>query len=823
MTSVGTPALVVNGLISGITTQAVIGALLQSYQDPITNLTNQQSTLQQKAGDYRQISTDLQAMLNAANALNEKSAWNLATATSSDQGVATAVASPGAQTGSLAFTVDQLAQANVLASTGGVTSTTAVVTTATSMLLATGASALGLSSLQASSGPSSGSWTMTVTQASVAASVTGSAPLAATTTIATGKGSLTLTVGGTLAHLVVKAGAYTPSGLVTAIDTAASAAGAPVEAALSGAGALELSTTAQGGSATIKVSGGTVLTALKLASGQSGTGVSAVVTLGGMKTTLTTVTAGGTVTVKGPSTTTITAKVSSSPGANGSLVVAGTAHLARVSTGNGTLAQVVNEINSSGLAATASAVKTSAGDYVLQIAANVTGAANALSVTPTAFSGSALGGLQTIQAAQTATLTVGTSGGYEVTSQSDSFTGLLAGTTITVGSTGQATVTVSPDATGEAKKVTALVKAANTVLGDIQKYAGYTTAKKTGGPLMGSSAVANVRSEILSAFATTAGGSSLGNLSDVGVTLAKTGTVAFTTTKFVTAFNANPQAVGSLFAQGGTFLAAAATYTGQVSFAFAGTATPAGTYAVDVTHSATQATDLGATLATGKVTTAETLSVSMSGKTASYTTTAGETLTQVTSGLNSSLAQSGVSVSARVVGGTKLELESTAYGSQATFSVRSTATGTGTTGLAGSTATTAVSFSGTDVAGTIGGVAATGNGQVLSAQNGLAVLVTAPGITATTKLGTLTYRPGAAELLAQVANGATKPDTGSISVAITSLTGEATGLNSQISMYEQMKASEHAVLVREFANMETTLGKLKSESSQLASAIAQLP
>jgi flagellar hook-associated protein 2 len=823
VTSVGTPALVVNGLVSGITTQAVISALLESYQSPINNLQAEQSTFNQQAGDYRQLSSDLQAMANAADALNEQSAWNLMSASTSDEAVATAVASAGAKPGSLTFTVNQLAQANVLASKNGVASGTSVVTTASSMLLATGAGALGFSALAAGTSLPTGSWSMTVTQSSAAGSVTGSAPLAATTTISTANHSLTLTVDGSLYHLTLQSGTDTPTGLVKAVDAAARAAGAPVTASLTSTGAVALSTAAQGGKASVTVSGGSALTALRLVSGQSGTGASAVVTFGGVKTTLTLLTPGGAVSLHAPGTSTLTATVSSTPGANGSLVAAGSAHVAHISTGSGSLDQVVSEINSSGLAVTASAVQTSTGDDVLQLAANDTGTANALSVTPTAFSGSALGGLQTIQAAQTAIVTVGTTGGYQVTSATDTFTSLLSGTTVTVGSIGKTTVTVSPDATAEAAKVTALVKAANTVLADIQKYAGYTTAKKTGGPLMGSAALADIRSQVLSIFAGATGSSSLGDLSDVGVTLSKTGTVAFTRTKFVAAFAASPQAVTDLFAEGGTFQAAAATDTGAVSFAFASTATPAGTYSVDVSHSATQATDLGATLATGKVTASETLSVTMNGVKATYTTAAGESLTQVAGGLDAAFAAAGISISARVVGGTQLELVSGAYGSDATFTVASTSTGAGTTGLAGSSPTGPVTFSGTNVAGTIGGLVATGSGQVLTAQNGLGVLVSASGISATTTLGTLTYQPGAAQLLSGVANRATAPGTGSISSAITSLGNEATGLNPQISMYEQMKASEHAVLVREFANMEATLGKLKSESSQLASAIAQLP
>ena len=39
----GTPALVDNGLISGLDATAIIQALMTSYQEPITDLQNQQS------------------------------------------------------------------------------------------------------------------------------------------------------------------------------------------------------------------------------------------------------------------------------------------------------------------------------------------------------------------------------------------------------------------------------------------------------------------------------------------------------------------------------------------------------------------------------------------------------------------------------------------------------------------------------------------------------------------------------------------------------------------------------------------------------------
>ncbi len=816
-----TPALVINGLVSGITTPEVIDALLERYQEPITDLEKEQSSLNQQADDYRQISTDLQGLLTAAQALSGESAWNLATSSTSDSAVAVSVASPGAETGSLTFRVNQLAQASILASEDGVASEDDPVTSASSVLLATGVQALGFSSLTPGSGLGLGSLTMVVTQASEGASVRGSGALASTTGISSSDDTLTLTVGGVAHTLTIASGTYTQNQLAAAVTQAAKTAGVALTVSLTTTDALELQTTEQGSAASLGVTGGTSLASLRLSAGESGVGTDAVVTIGGARTTLTAINPGARLTLNAPDGATLSATIGSASTPTGALVAEGTAKLANVSTGNGSLAAVVAAINGSGLTATAGAVKTASGDYILEVSAQKTGVANAVSVGSAAFSGSSLGALETVVSAQTAEVTVGGTHGYTLSSSTDSFTNLLQGTTVTVVSTGQATVTVTPDATGEATKVTALVTAANMVLSDIQRYAGYTTTTKTGGPLMGDVTVDDIKQQVLSVFSTASGSSSLGDLSAAGVTLTKTGTVSFTRTSFVKAFGADSSGVRALFTQDGSFSPSSSSFTGGVSFAFAGTTTPTGTYAVSVSHSAAQATDVGTARPTGTVTAAETLTMQSGSLSAQYTTTAGETLAEVAAGLNASLASAGIAVSAAVVG-TTLELKSTSYGSAASFSVSSTASGTGTTGLGGPAATSPVTFHGEDVAGSIGGVAATGNGQELTAPNGLSVQVSATGISATTDLGTLDYVAGAAQQLETVADAASNPETGSITGVISSLVQEATGLDPQISTYEQMRTAEKTVLENEFARMEQALGKLEDEGSTLSSAIDKL-
>jgi len=823
------PPLLVNGLISGINTQQVIQALLQSYQIPITNLQDQQSTLNSKASDYQTINSDLQALLTAAEALNQPSSWNLMTASSSDQAVATATAAPGAVAASLGFTVDQLAQSNILASAGTVSSQNATVTSAASFLVAVGAPALGFSGLAAAGGLAAGSHQIEVTQASAAATVTGTA-VGASTTITTGSNdTLAVSIGGTAYTLTLAAGTYSPSQLAAAVNQAATTAGAPLDASMNAAGQLSLASTEQGSQASLSVTGGTALSALGLTSGQAGTGTDAVVTVDGTATTLSAIDPGQQVTLAAP-TGSITATVGSAPPDGGAaLLAAGSASASVVSSGNGSLSQVAANIDNAGLGVSAQAVQVGAGQYILQVAAGQTGLAGAVTVDPAAFSGSPLDGLTTIAQAQDAKLTVGGSSGYSLTSGNDTFANLLPGTTVTVTGTGSTTVSVAADATGEAGKVSSLVSSANQVLSDIQSLAGYDAATKTGGPLMGSAVLTTIQQQVLSIFGATAGTSNLANAAAAGITLNQNGSLTFDQSAFEAAFAKSPSQVTDLFVQGGTFNPSSPTYQGQVSLLYAANTSMPGSYAVSISQSATQATDTGAAPSGGTISTPETLTVTSGGQNASYTTTAGESLSSVASGLNAAFSAAGLGLSAQVVNsGTQLQITSTQYGSAQSFDVTSTATGSGTTGLGGAVGTP-VTFTGTDVAGTINGVAATGTGQVLTAPAtdptlaGLAIQVTTPGISTATNLGTFTYTAGVAQQLASLAQTASNPGTGSISSAIAGLTNESTGLNRGIAMYQQMEASQQKALENEFATMEATLGTLKNESSLVSSQLSQLP
>ena len=189
--------------------------------------------------------------------------------------------------------------------------------------------------------------------------------------------------------------------------------------------------------------------------------------------------------------------------------------------------------------------------------------------------------------------------------------------------------------------------------------------------------------------------------------------------------------------------------------------------------------------------------------------------------MNAALAAAGIDASAAIVGSAgayQVQLASAAYGSAATFQVA--ASGPDQLGLTSGGST----YTGTDVAGTINGLAAVGSGQFLSSfnsgdpSNGLVLQVSTPGITSATALGTVTYAPGFGQGLAHIATSALLAPNGIIPVTIAGLQGTLAQVGSEISMQQQLVATQQAALTAEFTNMETTLSRLQSESSFLNEA-----
>jgi flagellar hook-associated protein 2 len=220
---------------------------------------------------------------------------------------------------------------------------------------------------------------------------------------------------------------------------------------------------------------------------------------------------------------------------------------------------VVDAINAAtDLGVKATAIQASPGQYTLQLTATTTGSASAFTVTGIDGLGNDLdpGTGEPLSKGEDAVLSVGTTNPIEVSSSSNTFTGLMDGLTVTakkVQADGEApvTITVASDTEGIAAKVQAMVDAANAALTEIGTQTKNASGAVPGGVLAGNSSMHQLATRILQtvsggAGAATAGGSHR-SLSEIGVELTRNGQLTFDKAKFVAALEADPAGTQSYF------------------------------------------------------------------------------------------------------------------------------------------------------------------------------------------------------------------------------------------------------------------------------------
>ena len=537
-TSGNTPVL--GGLQSGINTTALINALMGVAAQPQQLLQGQQQAAQTKVTAYQALNTAMQAVSGDATLLSLPTDWQATAATTSDNTIATATSTSSAVGGAFTFTVNNLATSSSLISSAAVASTTTNVMSGNLLLGESGG--LGFSSLAGDQVLATGTHTLTVTTATGGATMAGTTPVGATTTIATGSNdTLNYTIDGVAKSLTLAAGTYGPTQLAGAV---AAASKGDLTAQVNGSGDLVLTTTAQGSAHAASVTGGTAAAALGLAPGVSGTGTDGVVSLdGGTAVTVTDAHAGAQISLTSGTGGTIMATLAGG-------LSAGSTTLHNVATGGGSLAEVISAINTAGAGMSATAVGVGSAGYRLQVTSSSTGAASALALNPNAFLGS-LGTMTSLQQGQDASLTVGSGpNSYQVSAGSNQVSNVLPGVTINLlkASTTPVSITVSTDAGGLATKVQSLVNDINSVITQAKGAISYDPNNAANsGPLLGDSTVEGLASGLTEAITGGVPGASLGDASALGISVNADGTLAFDQTKFTNAIGSNPQGVTDLF------------------------------------------------------------------------------------------------------------------------------------------------------------------------------------------------------------------------------------------------------------------------------------
>jgi flagellar hook-associated protein 2 len=218
-----------------------------------------------------------------------------------------------------------------------------------------------------------------------------------------------------------------------------------------------------------------------------------------------------------------------------------------IDTGDGTLGGLVNAINAAGAGVRASTVRLDDGTQRLMVESVATGAAG--DFTLTSGDGSALLGGAAVRAGQDASITVGAD---TIHSSTNTFTDLMPGISVTLGSGAVAgtavTIGATTDATAMSAKVKTLVDSLNAVLTDIDAATKAGIGGAKAGVLAGDSTMRGVRDSLLAALYSTTGGT----LADAGVQLDRYGKVTFDEEAFKTAYAADPAAVAAKFVDGAT-------------------------------------------------------------------------------------------------------------------------------------------------------------------------------------------------------------------------------------------------------------------------------
>lgn len=501
---------------------------------------------------------------------------------------------------------------------------------------------------------------------------------------------------------------------------------------------------------------------------------------------------------------------------------------------NNTLAGIRDAINAADAGVTASIVGDASGQRLV-IAGDDSGAANAIKIAvadsdgnstdasglsqlawdPTAAAGSGAN-LSHVVSAQDAKFSVD---GLALTSASNVVGSAVTGLTLTLKQTTSSatTVTIERDDNQVVDALGAFVDAYNSVASAIQSASGYDSEQEKGAPLIGDSTILAVSHRLrglLTSTLASSSNSSYNSLKSVGISLQKDGTLTLDTEALTTALNSNADAVAGLF------LAAGTATDSRVNVALSTSETKAGTYAVNVSAEASRGLMTGSALGSSAPFTIDssndslTLSVDgvssnaitlTQGSYASGADLAAQLQTRINGDAKFKASGVGVSVS---WDNDHLVITSNRYGSASKVTAAS-GTAASAFGLSGASSTT-----GTDIAGSIGGVAATGSGRALIGTGDAAGLRLDISGSGTGDRGSVTFTRGFGDLFSSLLDDMLASD-GAIQLKSDALSAEGTRIEDQRTALEDRMTTLEERYRKQFERLDVVMAQLQATSNYL--------
>ena len=512
-----------------------------------------------------------------------------------------------------------------------------------------------------------------------------------------------------------------------------------------------------------------------------------------------------------------------------------------IDSSNDTLQGLANAINDSDAGVSAGVIDTGNG-FQLVLSADETGTANAVSISVSGDTGGTDtdnqglsrfafntgmdtdAGLQETIAASDAVMKIN---GVEVTRSTNSFENVIDGLTFDITETGSSTIKVQQDLGAVADRVQGFVDKFNSLQSTIDSLAGFNAEAGVGSLLTGDSTVRSIQNHLRQVLTRVVPGlenSSVRSLADVGITTNfETGGLEFDRARFEEQLKNNPDDVTALFAEQGR------TTDSQVEFVRSGLNTEPGRYDINITQAATQGALSGAaftaplTIGAGN----DELTFQVNGETSvsvqltqqTYNT-AQELADEIQAQLNANnaLNASGSGVQVGVGSGGELTFTSSDYGSDSNVSLTSVEDGSAY-GLSAATGT-----SGVDVAGTIGGRTAEGDGQVLflgsgnGGASGLQVRILGDQ---TGSRGSITFVEGVAERTVDLVSSFVGAD-GAIESRTESLNRDLEQIQENQARLEERIAAYRERLVSQFTAADSLISQLNSTQDYVSQQLAAL-
>jgi flagellar hook-associated protein 2 len=871
------------GLGSGLDVSGLVSKLMSAESIPLQTYDTKTGVLQGRIASYGQLSGSVSAFQGALASLSKSSTFQALTATPSNSDVLSATTTTTAVPGNYKVDVRQLAQAQSL-NTAGQASTTATIGTgaaatisfqfgsvgggsfgvkgaAVPLTTTTGGIAKGALSINGTTIATDGTTKSGLDLANAINSQTSttgvSATVGATTTSATlfgngttsSFGNIDTGVGGTYALTVagVQIGAQG-----TGVAAGAGVTAASIDATLSGnnattqalaAAGITVSGTAAGGNLQFTAANGANINVAEAVTGTVTGGLGNNGTANGGSTATATAavslvsTAGSPITVGGsnPAAAGLTAGTGGSYMSAG-FTLDGTQSLGtvNVAAGSTTLTGIRDAINSANMGVTASIVSDGSNSpYHLVLTSSKTGANANMKITVSGSGGAAAdpalasllnydpAGAQNMQQTTAAQDTLLTVNGIAVQSHQTDVSGAIDGVTISAKQTGTSTLNVTRDTKSVTDAINGFVKAYNTLNTTISNLTSYDPTTQKAGALQGDFTVRSIRTQLRAQLDKAVQGQD-------GITFQKDGSLAVDSTKLNTAMTSNFNSIAGLFAAVGE------ATDSLVTVADSTTKTQPGNYELNITQMATQATLASTGVLAGTTTIAAntTWSITLNQTdpaTASkvqniaipagdYSPTALAALLSSSINGNSSFTGSGDKVAASVDSTGHLLLSSTKWGSGSNLTVSSVTGSAVSDVFGGATATTGV-----DVAGTIGGVKATGNGQTLtgaagSATEGLKLTINGGN---TGARGTINFSQGYAVQLTSVAAGFIGTN-GLITSRTTGLNDSIKSLNDQKASFQTHLDAMQKMYTAQFNALDSLVASMQSTQSYLTQQLAAI-